>query len=71
MKAAQFEYIRPPDLGKALQLLSERREEAKVLAGGQSLGPMLNLRLGPPSPTRASRMQRCPEPRCSRMSRAA
>ena len=48
MKAAQFEYIRPPDLGKALQLLSERREEAKVLAGGQSLGPMLNLRLARP-----------------------
>jgi aerobic carbon-monoxide dehydrogenase medium subunit len=48
MKAAQFEYIRPPDLGKALQLLSERREEAKVVAGGQSLGPMLNLRLARP-----------------------
>lgn len=48
MKAAQFEYIRPPDLGKALQLLSERREEARVLAGGQSLGPMLNLRLARP-----------------------
>ncbi len=48
MKAAQFEYVRPSDVASSLKLLSERREEAKILAGGQSLGPMLNLRLARP-----------------------
>jgi carbon-monoxide dehydrogenase medium subunit len=48
MKAAQFDYVRPSDLGQALYLLSERRDGAKILAGGQSLGPMLNLRLARP-----------------------
>ncbi|HEY7242982.1 MAG TPA: FAD binding domain-containing protein [Xanthobacteraceae bacterium] len=48
MKAAQFEYVRASDVANALELLSERGEGAKVLAGGQSLGPMLNLRLARP-----------------------
>ncbi len=44
MKPVAFEYCRPDTLGEALDLLAERRERAAVLAGGMSLGPMLNLR---------------------------
>jgi len=45
MKPVAFEYCRPDTLGEALGVLAERREEAAVLAGGMSLGPMLNLRM--------------------------
>ena len=45
MKPVAFEYCRPDTLGEALDVLAERREEAVVLAGGMSLGPMLNLRM--------------------------
>ena len=45
MKPVAFEYCRPDALGDALDLLAERREDAAVLAGGMSLGPMLNLRM--------------------------
>jgi CO/xanthine dehydrogenase FAD-binding subunit len=45
MKPVAFEYCRPDSLGEALDLLAERRERAAVLAGGMSLGPMLNLRM--------------------------
>jgi len=45
MKPVAFEYCRPDTLAEALDLLGERREEAAVLAGGMSLGPMLNLRM--------------------------
>jgi CO/xanthine dehydrogenase FAD-binding subunit len=48
MKPAAFEYCRPDTLGEALDLLAERREDAVVLAGGMSLGPMLNLRMARP-----------------------
>jgi carbon-monoxide dehydrogenase medium subunit len=48
MKAAQFDYVRPGDLKETLRLLAEHRGGAKLLAGGQSLGPMLNLRLARP-----------------------
>jgi aerobic carbon-monoxide dehydrogenase medium subunit len=46
MKAASFDYIRPGDVAAALAAL--RAAGAKLLAGGQSLGPMLNLRLARP-----------------------
>jgi carbon-monoxide dehydrogenase medium subunit len=49
LKAAAFEYARPRDLAEALRLLAEGAGTAKALAGGQSLGPMLNLRLARPS----------------------
>ena len=49
MKPAAFEYLAPTSLDDALAALSERGDEAKVLAGGQSLVPMLNLRLARPS----------------------
>jgi CO/xanthine dehydrogenase FAD-binding subunit len=45
MKPVAFEYCRPDTLAEALDLLAERREEAALLAGGMTLGPMLNLRM--------------------------
>ena len=45
MKPAPFEYCRPDTIAEALDLLAGRREQAAVLAGGMSLGPMLNLRM--------------------------
>lgn len=48
MKAAAFDYTRPGNLGEALRALAALPGEAKPLAGGQSLGPMLNLRLARP-----------------------
>ena len=47
MKPAAFEYVRPRDVAEATEILA-RSEGARVLAGGQSLGPMLNLRLARP-----------------------
>ena len=48
MKPAPFDYQRPRDLAEALSLLGEASRSSKLLAGGQSLGPMLNLRLVEP-----------------------
>jgi carbon-monoxide dehydrogenase medium subunit len=48
VKPARFEYERPRDLSAALALLGEDDVTAKILAGGQSLGPLLNLRLVQP-----------------------
>jgi len=45
MKPAQFEYHAPESAKEALELLAELGDGAKVLAGGQSLIPMLALRL--------------------------
>ena len=45
MKPAPFEYHAPESLGDVTALLSEYGDEGKVLAGGQSLVPMLALRL--------------------------
>ena len=45
VKAAPFEYHAPETLEEALALLAEFGDEAKVLAGGQSLVPVLALRL--------------------------
>ncbi len=45
MKPAPFQYHAPTSLDEAVTLLAERGDGAKVLAGGQSLTPMLNLRL--------------------------
>jgi 2-furoyl-CoA dehydrogenase FAD binding subunit len=45
MKPVAFEYCRPDTLAEALDVLAERRQEAAVLAGGMTLGPMLNLRM--------------------------
>lgn len=48
MKPASFEYHAPESLDEALGLLSELGEEARVLAGGQSLIPLMNFRLSQP-----------------------
>ncbi len=48
MKPQSFEYLAPGTLGEALDLLAEHAEAASVLAGGQSLVPLLNLRLARP-----------------------
>src|SRR5438445_10491176 len=49
MKPAPFRYERPESVEGATALLAEHGDEAKVLAGGQSLVPMLNMRLARPS----------------------
>jgi len=48
MKPAPFEYLAPLELQEALESLQQYGEEAKVLAGGQSLMPLMNLRLARP-----------------------
>jgi len=48
MKPPAFRYERPATLKEALALLAEYGDEARPLAGGQSLVPMLNLRLAAP-----------------------
>lgn len=48
MKPAAFGYERPRDLQAALAVLSQAEASARIIAGGQSLGPMLNLRLVEP-----------------------
>lgn len=48
MKPVAFDYHRPETVSEAVVLLSEMREEAAVLAGGMTLGPMLNMRLARP-----------------------
>lgn len=49
MKPAAFTYHRPSSLDEALALLADLGPEAKPLAGGQSLAPMLNMRLASPT----------------------
>lgn len=49
MKAPAFEYLRPRDVVGALDALQSGAGAAKILAGGQSLLPMLNLRLARPA----------------------
>jgi aerobic carbon-monoxide dehydrogenase medium subunit len=45
MKAASFAYHRPGTVAEAVQMLDEFGDDAKILAGGQSLVPMLAMRL--------------------------
>jgi CO/xanthine dehydrogenase FAD-binding subunit len=49
MKPAPFDYQAPDSLPEALSLLAEAGPDAKLLAGGQSLVPLLNFRLAKPS----------------------
>jgi carbon-monoxide dehydrogenase medium subunit len=48
MKPAPFNLLRPKNVEEALALLQSYRAEAKVLAGGQSLVPLMNFRLAQP-----------------------
>ena len=45
MKPAPFDYVRAESVEEAVAALAEYGDEARVLAGGQSLMPMLNMRL--------------------------
>jgi CO/xanthine dehydrogenase FAD-binding subunit len=49
MKPAPFAYVRAESVEHAVEVLREHGEEAKPLAGGQSLVPALNMRLARPS----------------------
>ena len=49
MKPAQFEYDDPRTVDEALELLARHGDECKVLAGGQSLVPLMNFRLARPA----------------------
>lgn len=49
MKPPAFQYLRPTSLSEAVDMLASAGEDAKVLAGGQSLVPMLNFRLLKPT----------------------
>jgi aerobic carbon-monoxide dehydrogenase medium subunit len=47
--SAKFDYTRPSSLGEAVSALADGGEDAKVIAGGQSLLPLLRLRFSYPS----------------------
>ncbi|HKC20234.1 MAG TPA: xanthine dehydrogenase family protein subunit M [Candidatus Dormibacteraeota bacterium] len=49
MKPPPFEYVRPSTLGEAVEQLASAGDDAKLLAGGQSLVPLLNFRLAAPN----------------------
>ncbi len=49
MKPAPFSYLAPADVSEVLGLLAEYGEDAKLLAGGQSLVPAMNFRLARPA----------------------
>lgn len=49
MKPAPFDYFDPSSLQEALELLADLAWDASLLAGGQSLIPMLNMRIARPS----------------------
>ena len=49
MKPAPFDYTAPDSLDEALAVLAEHGDDAKILAGGQSLVPMMNFRLAQPA----------------------
>ena len=48
MYPASFDYVAPTTLDEALDFLAQRGDEAKVLAGGQSLIPLMKLRFAQP-----------------------
>src|SRR5262252_9002329 len=49
MKPPRFDYLAPRTLDEALAHLHHHGDQAKILAGGQSLIPMLNFRLAHPA----------------------
>ncbi|HET9126194.1 MAG TPA: xanthine dehydrogenase family protein subunit M [Solirubrobacteraceae bacterium] len=48
MKPAPFDYVAPGTVAETLELLTRHGEDGKLLAGGQSLMPMLNFRIAQP-----------------------
>ncbi len=63
-----FEYHSPDTIDEVLALLAEHGDEAKVLAGGQSLIPLLAMRLARPT---AGRRHQSAWPGCRRSTRVA
>jgi carbon-monoxide dehydrogenase medium subunit len=59
MKPAPFRYAAPRSIDEAVALLGEHGGEARVLAGGQSLVPLMNMRLA--TPTALIDINRIPE----------
>ena len=49
MKPPRFDYADPRTLGEAVALMQQHEGEAKLLSGGQSLVPLLNMRLARPA----------------------
>jgi len=49
MKPRPFDYVRPDTVDEAVVLLGEHGDDARILAGGQSLMAMMNLRLADPA----------------------
>jgi CO/xanthine dehydrogenase FAD-binding subunit len=49
VKPAAFEYFVPTSTAEAVRLLGEYADDAKILAGGQSLVPLMNMRLAKPA----------------------
>ena len=49
IERAAFEYFRPTSLDEAVTALRDAGEDSKIIAGGQSLMPVLRLRLAAPS----------------------
>ena len=49
MKPAAFDFIRAESLDEALSALADHGADARIIAGGQSLMPMLNMRLAKPA----------------------
>ena len=49
MIPAKFDYVKPSSVEEAVRALAEGGEDAKIIAGGQSLLPVLRLRLAAPS----------------------
>src|SRR5260221_802165 len=49
MKPTSFSYLRPDDANDAFRALARHGEDARIIAGGQSLAAMLNMRLVTPS----------------------
>ena len=82
MKAPKFSYVRADSLEQVLELLAEHGEDARILAGGQSLMPTLNMRLSQPQAAdrhqparravrhRAAGRTRCASARCPAMRRS-
>jgi carbon-monoxide dehydrogenase medium subunit len=48
VKASRFAYARPASIAEAIALLDKHKDDARVLAGGQSLVPMMNFRVASP-----------------------
>ena len=49
MKPAKFDYVSPSTVDAAIEALAAANGEGKVLAGGQSLLPLLNFRMARPA----------------------